>query len=174
MFATLGLVVAGASTEVVLWLKQRCLQPYRFVGVSRRAKFIALTLATAIAFAATLAFSDGLRIRAVDDAEAATPDSDAIDTPFIVGDFWQVWPLVFGRRAQGADVFGITYRAVHTRDDVLARISNMEASGDAMLPLLCVGVDHDRCAAEFAAFTGLPYTVHEVVQTDPLMIRVER
>ena len=132
------------------------------------------TVATSVALAAfgvgRLVSDDG--ILAVGNATPAADIADRLDVEFVVGPYFEVWPIVFSARSRGDDLLAVTLRSEAIV--ALSRELIDDAAVDGGVQLMCIRTDAPSCAAQLSFHLDEPWTVSDTLIDDPLVIEVSR
>ena len=95
-----------------------------------------------------------------------------LDVDFVVGSYWEVWPITFTSHMLGEDLPALTYRGQVFRSDVLSTLADDSPDDAGRVRLLCAGTSLEACPLDFSAFVFGDWVVDDIVRTTPLVIDV--
>ncbi len=141
----------------------RLVQPIRFAFV---AGLVALLGVGVVA----LQSSD--RLPAVEAARPAVAAAKAWDAEFVIGDYWQVWPIVFVGRNEDLELLGTAFRSDPTKAEALEVVQRHQGTDTPNIRLVCIGIDSIACVDDFSNYVSSPWIVYGVDNLEPLVITV--
>jgi hypothetical protein len=177
IFAAWLFLVAGASHT--LWTDLAAVASrIRLRGRSLRGATLRHTAATGVAIVSMallvvgttrLLTDEGVPVLAT--AKPSAIVAQQLDVDFVVGSYWEVWPITFSSYTLGEELPAITFRGQVFQSEVLSSLAN-DAPDDGHIRLLCAGTFLEACPLDFGAFVGGDWVVDDIVQESPLVIDV--
>lgn len=132
---------------------------------------IALVSATLLVVGiARLLTDEGVPVLAV--ARPSAIVAQELDVDFVVGSYWDVWPITFSSHTLGEELPAVTFRGEVFRGEVLSSLADGAPDADGRVRLLCAGTFLEACPLDFAAFVGGNWILDDVVLESPLVIDV--
>ncbi len=161
------LLLVGAATAEVATSFENTMRQH--VGTTALQCCVGVASVVAIGIGVIgLTTDDSLSVLRTAEPLAATVVERDVDV--VVGEYFEVWPVVFSARSKGADVNGIANRAWPILDNVIQAAEEQAGT----ITVLCAGDEVDRCRRRLSAFTEIEWVVVEELATDPPLVAVAR
>jgi len=169
-YVTLMLFVAGAVTELVVATRRWRPSLERPRGHARAlAAFELLSVVAAVSVAVlSVHRTDVAALRTAADPVATARE---FDTRLVAGNYWTTWPTVVAGRSEGLRLLGVTDRSDPIVDEIRAELDRA-ADRTGWTTVVCSGVDAADCIALVNERSARRWDVAEVVQDQPLVIRI--
>lgn len=161
------LVVAGACAELSALVAERALDRHVRAAAAGTGVLAVGLVALGIWAARDLAVQPEPGSLAL-----ARPAAEVVldhDVQIVVGNYWNVWPVVVLARDGGADALGLTIRSDPLLDDIRGVAADPGPGG---LKVACIAVNEARCLGDLREVTGQRWEVVETLVDSPLAIRI--
>jgi len=171
LYAAGMLILAASVTEAILLARGR-LSTQRWLSAPRpTALGVLCTVAVVLVVAIPLYAAAHTDIPTLDATEHSVAAARRFDAEFVVGDYWNTWPIVVAGRGAGLDLLGVTYRSDAIDDEIHDAVDDSLARTGAVR-VLCTSGDAVACTNDFAAFTGGDWVAAPAANAQPLVIDI--
>ena len=169
LYAAGMLILAASVTEAILLARQRLTAP-RWLRAPRPIAFGVLCAVTVVLVVAIPLYATAhTDIPTLDATEPPVGAARHFDAEFVVGDYWNTWPIVVAGRGAGLDLLGVTYRSDAIDDQIHDAVDDSVARTGGVR-VLCTSGDAVACTNDFAAFTGGSWVAGPAASANPLVI----